>query len=316
MLNKTTRKTSLTRSLCAGSLLLAAALGLGSNARAGEEVSRTSNKDKNVIQQPPPREPRFYLDLQGGAEFDIHATKFISNGNAVFTPNALPGGVNLGGATFPAKIQSRDFQSTHDIVENARLNVGYFVLPYLSVFAGFTYSHGNGHERRVGTITDVFGDTAPIGGNRFGVPGAKYDLYASVGDYQAYAGRGGFTLKVPRFVFDLIHAPNIFQPFISASAGGKYLESQEISFYSGTRPRFVDTGYGTLYGNSWVFTAEVTSGVEIAVAKNASLIIESGYGYDTKPKRGSLAGTGVYTGVNDGGDRLYSTVSLGARFKF
>ncbi len=300
MLRKTALTPSFIHSSRAAALFLAASLGLTLSARAGEaDVRSSSNRDfknKNVIQQAPPAEPKFYVDLMGGGEFDQHATKFLSNGNAVFGGGAAP---------YTAKIQSRDFASTHDFVTNARADVGYHVLPYLSLFAGFTYSHANGHERRVGTVTDV-------NGTAFGVPGNRFDLYASVGDYQAYSGRGGFKLTLPRTILDFIHAPRAITPYFTASAGGKYIESQELSFFSGTKPRFVDTAYGTLYGNSWVFTTEAQFGYELKLTRNASIILENGYGYDTKPQGGSLP----VNGVDRGGDRLYSTVSLGGKIKF
>ena len=302
MLLKSALKPSLIRGLRTGSLLLAASVGMTFAAQAGDGDSRTYSskdaKEKNVIQQPPPKEPKFYVDLTGVGEFDIHATKFISNGNATFT--------GAGGGPLVARIQSRDFQSTHDPVAGARLNLGYKVLPYLSLFVGFTYDHSNGHERRLGSVTDFDGTVI----NNLG---ARYDLYASVGDYQAYAGRGGFKLTLPRTILDFIHAPRALTPYFTASAGGKYLESQEVRFYSGTRPTVLDTGYGTLYGNSWVFTTEAEFGYELKLTRNASVILESGYGYDTKPQSGSLPGV---NGANKGGDRLYSTVSLGARIKF
>lgn len=293
-------KPTLIHSFRTGSLLLVVTLGMTLAARAGDETRTYSNKDakdKNVIQQPPPAESKFYVDLTGGAEFDIHATKFLSNGNSIFNGGATP---------YPAKINSKDFSSTHDPVVDARLNLGYKVLPYLSLFAGFTYSHGNGHDRRVGTVTDARGTA-------FGVVGGQYDLYASVGDYQAYSGRGGIKLTLPRTILDFIHAPKAISPYFSASAGGKYIESQEARFYSGTRPEFVSTSYDTLYGNSWVFTSEAEFGYELKLTRNASVILESGYGYDTKPQGGSLRNV---NGVDRGGDRLYSTVSLGARVKF
>ena len=289
---------SILRPMQFGSLLVAAALGASAAAHAGDETTTTRSsrdgKDKNVIQQAPPKEPKFYVDILGGAEFDYHATKFINDGTANFG-----NGIN-------AKIQSRDFSSTHDPVIDARANVGYQVLPYLAVFGGFTYSHANGHERRVGYVTDDFG----LGGL---TPG-KYDLYASVGDYQAYAGRGGFKLSLPRTVLDFIHAPKFISPYFSASAGGKYIESQEVSFYSGTRPRFVDTAYGTLYDNSWVLTAEGDFGYELKFSRNFSVIIEDGEGYETKPTHSSL-GSNV-SRINADGDRFFSTVSVGGRLKF
>ena len=302
MLSKLNPLHSILRPIQVGSLLIAATLGVSIAAQAGDETTTTPSKDgkemnKNVIQQAPPAEPKFYVDLLGVGEFDIHATKFINDGTANFGTTADP---------FNAKIHSRDFSSTHDPVVDARANVGYQVLPYLAVFGGFTYSHANGHENRVGYVTDDFGAA--------GLTPGKYDLYASVGDYQSYAGRGGFKLSLPRTVLDIIHAPKFISPYFSASAGGKYIESQDISFYSGTRQRFVDTAYGTLYDNSWVLTAEGDFGYELKFSRNFSVIIEDGYGFETKPTHGVI-GSNIGD-INKDGDRFFSTVSLGARLKF
>ncbi len=309
MLIKLPSSHSIIRSIQTGTLLLAAVTGLSVAAQAGDETAVRSGKDtkdKNVIEQAPPAEPKFYLSLSGGAEFDEHATKFLSNGVAIFGPNpAVPA---YGGNLYPAKIYSKDFSSTHDPVYDARAEVGYKVLPYLALFGGFTYSHGNGHERRVGYVTDTTGTT-------FGTPGAqRYDLYASFGDYQAYSGRGGFKLTLPRTILDFIHAPKAISPYFMGSIGGKYLESQEASFYSGTKPAFVNTTYGTLYGNSWVLTSELAFGYELKLTRNASIILENGYGYDTKPESGNFNRN--VAGANKNGDRLYSTVSLGGKVKF
>ena len=302
MLSKLNPFHSILRPIQVGSLLVAATLGVSIAAHAGDETTTTPSKDgketnKNVIQQAPPAAPKFYVDLLGEAEFDYHATKFLNDGTANFGTAAAP---------FDAKIHSRDFSSTHDPVTNARLNAGYQILPYLAVFGGFTYSHANGHENRVGYVTDDSGAA--------GLAPGKYDLYASVGDYQAYAGRGGFKLSLPRTLLDIIHAPKFIEPYFSASAGGKYIESQQISFYSGTRERFVDTAYGTLFDNSWVLTAEGDFGYELKFSRNFSVILEDGYGYETKPSHGSI-GSNVGD-INKDGDRFFSSISLGGRIKF
>ena len=66
MLNKPHSLHSILRSVQTGALVLAALAGTTAAVQAGEEYSRASNKDKNVIQQAPPSEPKFYLTLTGG----------------------------------------------------------------------------------------------------------------------------------------------------------------------------------------------------------------------------------------------------------
>lgn len=44
--------------------------------------------------------------------------------------------------------------------------------------------------------------------------------------------------------------------------------------------------------------------------------LAAGYGYHTKPERGNDSRSPAVTGVNKGGDRFYSTASLGAKLRF
>ena len=292
------------RSLKTGSLLVAALAVAALPAFAGDTYS-ASAKDKNPVIEKPKTEPRFWVNLLAGGEFDIHESHFISNGSAfLFTP---------GGNFLPASIQSRDFQSTHDLgVINGRVEAGYKVLPYLSLFTGFTYSHSGGNnERASGTIVDPNG--------QFGVTGGRYDLFADVDRYQAFAGIAGIKLNTPRTLLDLLHIPRAIKPYASLSAGGKYLDAQHVSFSNCAQEGYapgdiVDSGRIRLYDNSWVLTVEGELGYELQLTRNLSINLESGYGYDTQPERATLPAN--FTGVNKGGDRLYSTVSLGAKLSF
>ncbi len=268
------------------------------------EATSSSGKDKNPVLRRPESKPRFYLTLGGGAEFDIHATKFISNGEGTL------GSARLGGAALPVKIQSKDFHNTHEYPVIARAEAGYQVTDWFSVFGGFTYEHSHGDKAvRFGQVRDP--------GGLVGDPGAVRDLYANLGDYETYTGRGGFTLAMPRTLLDFIHAPKAIKPFLSYSAGGKYVEPTRAQFFS---PGLLDTGNIRLYDASWVFTTDVQLGYEVNFTRNFGVFFQSGYGYDTKLERNnsganSAAAAGL-SGVNKGGDRLYSTVSLSAKARF
>ena len=296
------RQTALTALLGLSALALTPAL-----ARAGSadfNARDDSKGSKAVVQPPAPRPPRFYLSLAGGAEFDEHATKFISNGEGSL------GAVRLGGAALPIKIQSKDFHNTHEVVASARAEAGYRVTDWLSLFVGFTYDHAQGDNAvRFGQVRDPAGLA--------GDPTAVRDLYANLGNYEAYAGRGGFKLALPRTVLDLIHAPRAIKPYLSYSAGGKYVEPTRAQFFS---PGLLDTGNLRLYDASWVFTTDLQFGYEVALARNATVFFESGYGYDTKLERNNSGGNSPaaagLSGVNRGGDRFYSLVSLGAKLRF
>ena len=274
------------------SLFALSTLCLAVAAHAGEDPSKSS---KEVIEKPA-ADPRFYVSLAAGGEFDIHATKFISNGGGDL---GVPGAFSL-----PVKVQSRDFTAVHDPgVINGQLEAGYKLTPEFSVFGGFTYSHADGDSHGAGGISDPSGIFGPAGG--------AYELNFKVSQYQAYTGRAGFNLTIPRYVLNLIHAPASITSFISASAGGKYVEASRARVTAGS---FLDDNVG-LYDDSWVFTANASLGYNWQVSRCFAVVFESGYGYDSKPERSSDRLSGV-SGVNDGGSRLYSTVSLGGKVLF
>ena len=275
------------------SLLLFSTVCLAGAVQAGEDYSKSS---KEVVQKPIPAESRFYMSLSAGGEFDIHATKFISNGG---------GDLGVAGVTsLPTKVQSRDFTATHAPgVINGNLEAGYKINSFATVFAGFTYSHGAGDSHNVGRVTDPFGAFGPAGG--------IYDLNAKVSDYEAYTGRAGIKLTLPRTLLDFIHAPKAITPYFSASVGGKYVEEAHARFTAGN---FLNERVG-LYKDSWVLTGLATFGYDYRITPAFSVVFESGYGYDTKPER-SGDRLRFVSGVNDGGDRLYSSVSLGGKIKF
>jgi hypothetical protein len=287
------------------SLLLAAFVATLSCAQAGpEDTASSKDVNKNVIEKPV-TEPKFYVEIGAAGEFDFHATKFISNGNADF-------GV-VGAYALPARIQSRDFTSAHDAAAvDGRVNFGYIVNPLISVYGGFVYTHDDGdHSRRLGTVIDQNG--------AFGVAGGKYDLYGDLGQYQSYAGITGVKFTLPRTILDFIHAPKFISPYFNASVGAKYIDDQHIRFYSGTVPA-VNTTLD-LYNGSFVFTTMGGFGYELKLARNFSINIDTDYGYDTAPERGDRVIDGTpnntgFRGINNNGDRFYETVGMTAVFKF
>ncbi len=291
-------------SLKTGSLLLAALAATALPALAGETTVTTKSTDKNPVIEKPKTEQRFYVNLLAGGEFDTGVTDFIGDGKGV--PPGPPTAV-AGIRVTTANIQARNFEETHDAaVINGRLELGYKVKPWLSLFVGFTYSHAGGDSRAdVGYVRVT---------NPLIIPNISQDfaLHADVGRYQAFAGRAGFKLTTPRTLLDLLHIPRAIKPYASFSAGGKYVDSQSIRFYT-DNPGIVGTYRSRLYDDSWVFSVEGSLGYDLQLTSNLDVILESGYGYDTKPDGDNIPGV---SGVNTKGSRVYSTVSLGAKLKF
>ena len=240
-----------------------------------------------------------------GGEFDTRATSYISDGKGLLAPHP---GFSYAGVRIPnANIQARDFSETHDAaVVNGRLELGYKLKPYLSLFVGFTYSHAGGDNRaNVGYVRVV---------NPLIIPNLvnNYALYAGVGQYQAFAGRAGIKLTTPRTLLNLLRIPQAIKPYASLSAGGKYVDAQYIRFFTEDES-LVGTPRYKLYDSSWVFSVEGSLGYDLQLTRHLDMILESGYGYDTKPDGGNLPSI---SGVDNKGSRVYSTVSLGAKFKF
>ncbi len=257
----------------------------------------------SIIQQVPFR-PKFFVEAGAAGEFDEQVEKFITNGSADFGPAGIGG--------LPGKIQSRDFNAAHDAgTVDGRFRLGYIVSQYVSIYTMFSYSHSGGNSSRsLGFVTDVNG--------RFGPVGNRYDLYGDVGQYQSFSQSLGARISLPRTILDAIHAPKFITPYFNISAGGKYVDKQNVRFYTAGIDA-VDTTE-ELYRDSWVFTVEGGLGYEFKLAQNFSINLDSNYGYDTKPGRGGQTVGGSKPsgsrGINKGGDRFYSTVGLSAVFKF
>ena len=280
-------------------------------AQAGSDLTADTSKSPKEVLQRPVRAPRFYLSLGGGAEFDEHATKWLSNGGGFLASRPT---VDLGfgpqSVALPVKITSKDFHNTHEVPAIARAEAGYQITDWLSVFGGFTYEHAHGDKAvRFGQVRDP--------GGFFGDPTAVRDLYANIGDYEAYTDRAGFNLALPRTILDLIHAPKAIKPFVSYSAGGKFVEPSRAQFFS---PGLLDTGNLKLYDASWVFTNDLQFGYEVDFTRNLGVFFQSGYGYDTKLERNDNGGRSPQAaglnGTNKGSDRFYSTVNLAAKVRF
>ena len=281
------------------SISLAFAILVGTSLYVHAGPIQTDSKDyknKNVIQQPV-EDPKWWVDAGAGGEFDESSDRFLKESDFSVGTAANPLTGNLRG---------KSFSTTHDPVTNARLEVGYKVLPYLSVFAGFTYSFAYGEgEVPVGSVKDPTGFYG-------GIPGGKYNVYGNFHQYKAYTGMAGIKLNMPRTILDLIHAPKCISPYFSLSAGGKNIDDQRAQFYA-KNGRIFSTNYLLLYDNSLVFTGEANLGYDVKLTRNFDITLESGYGYDTVPDHDQIAGIHH---TNKDGDRLYSTVTLGAKYKF
>ena len=291
---------SLCKIVSASALLGAIAL---TGAQAGTDtVDSKETKDKNVIQPPPPKPPRFYLTLSGGAEIDYNATRFLSDG----------GGHLLGD---PAKIDNRYFGHLHDgETQLGELTAGYNINQMVSVFGRFDYNHAYRTRENIGSVKDtgaLFGtDTAAV-----------LPVSVDLNDYNSYGGKAGVKISLPPIPGQ--KWTEFVKPYTTFAAGGTYVDHTSASgaVNAGTPEAYYLSGI-PIYRSSWVFSTDGRLGLEYDITKNVALNLEGGIGYDSKPQRAhsygkhpSTEALGL-TGVSQGGDRLYSPVTAGVKVSF
>lgn len=267
---------------------------------------------KEII--PPPPEPRFYFTLGGGGEFDIHSSKFVSNGNGFFfNPFFAPDPAFIGPVPYLVKVTSASFSYSHAPAVAARAELGYHVNPAFSVFVGFTYDHANGYFFHCGQVRPPWTANPFVLRKICPVP-IVYDLNCNMGDYNGYAGRAGFKLDIPPAYLAFINIPPVIKPYFTFSAGGKYVQNTNARFYASTIPVGARV---RLYDDSWVFTTDGQLGCEYLLSPTSSVGLESGIGYDTRLSRPHDATPVPFiTGVNRGGSRLYIPVTLYGKLRF
>ena len=278
---------------------------------AGTETTATdykSAKDKNVIQPPAPKPPRFYLSIGGGGDVDYTATKFLSNG-----------GGTLGGE--PARFDARTYPKVHDLTARGEFTAGYNLNQVVSFFGRFEYEHAYTSRENIGSVEDTAG---LFGTNRT----RNYDVSADLRDYQSYTGKGGVRVNIP------IKQIPFVKPYFTAAVGGKYLDGTsadvQIDGDSSFNNPVSDVGRVALYRSGWVISSDARLGLELALTRHLAFDLEGGIGYDGKPERAHTSshnnnGNGFnattpeslgLTGVNDGGDRLYSPLTAAVKVSF
>lgn len=285
------RKSKFIPSIPFAAALLSVTL-LGSSAFAGPEEPKDAKKQ--VIEQPDTA-PKWYLSLGGNTDFDLHAVYYT---------------VDAVGSVFglPATVESRSFGATHDQPYSIHAELGYVINPHWELFGTVYYDAADGNEERVGTVSDPAGT--------IGAAGGKYRLNAEFDDYHSVG------IELGARYFFLPKTARV-RPFISVSAGGRYIDSQDITF-SVAGAGSTSTSF---YDDSFALSASFLAGVEFAVTERFSVGLQSGISYqfeqserDEKLTPNSAqfntGGIANLQGSNDDGDRLYIPVAVYGKFRF
>ncbi len=254
------------------------------SAVAGPAPADTSKKQ--VVQRD--NEPKWYISLGAGAEFDLGATRFSERSRTGFaSPNA---GFALGAGNIAA-------QTYNDVYDVANLGihaeVGYVVSKDGEIFASLKYSHG-------------FADTVQIGSGNFGI--GTEPIFANFDDYNSIGIEAGF-----RYFF--LPKSSRIRPYVSFAAGATYVFDIDTRFFLGDSTPVFGTGF---YQGGVVATGALLAGVEYALSRNFSVGAESGvrYEFPLSERDRDLNLSGINPSINNAGDRFYVPVRFYGKFRF
>ena len=265
----------------------AALLGAGvlTSAVAGPAPADYSKDKKQVVQKE--YEPKWYVSLGAGAEFDLGATRFSERSRTGFaSPDA-------GFAQGVANVSAQKYNDVYGAANLAiHAEVGYVVAKDGEIFVGFKYSHG-------------FSDTVNIGSGNFGI--GTEPIFADFGDYNSFGLEAGF-----RYFF--LPKTSRIRPYISFAAGATYVDDIDARFFlTGGQPIF-GTGF---YQGGVVATGALLGGIEFAITRNFSIGAESGlrYEFPLSERDRDLVRSGVNASLNNAGDRFNVPVNLYGKFR-
>jgi hypothetical protein len=261
---------------------------LASAAYAGPSELPDYSKDKNpVVQQQRECDPRWYISIGGGTDFDYGATDFSNSVNALVPAFGI--GLN---------IKSHEYSGAYDTnFYRFQGEVGYVLLRNFEVFAMFKYSHADSQLTRGSTVTVLGG-------------GPTFGLVDTWGDYTSYGGELGF-----RYFF--LPQSVRFRPYVSIAGGATHVDSIDLSVHvvgDGTAFK------GAFYNSSVVGTGSAMLGVEIPLACHFSVGVEGGVRYESSLSGNDRdlinQGYSAVTKINNAGDRLYCPLTAYVKFRF
>ena len=287
-------------------------LGCGtlSSVIAGPEALPDRSKDKvQMIEAPPPCDPRWYFSIGGNAEFNFGSGDFVNGESETF---------DAGGALFDVEIDSADYSDVYDQpFYSVEAEFGYVLTRHIEVFGQFKYSASIGTDRTEGS--SVFFDIPGIGTG-------DIPIHSRFEDFESYGGQLGI-----RYFFLSKEAK--LRPYVSLAAGATYVPSINVHTTADTTilggPSDFEVFSGRFYDDSWVFTGTALLGLEYSFTCHFALGINGGVSYQTELddddsdlEEAIVAGNpfgidaSFVTHLNNGGDRWYAPVSVYAKFRF
>ena len=305
------RQIALTKTTTAALSALLLSAGFITSSFAGPESLRDNSKDKMVqaVEQPI-CDPRWYISIAGGADFDSGRTDL---NKAVFGESIAP--------FTNAFIQEHKWSDVYDHAWRIQGEIGYAWTEHLEVFGLFKYAHADATDRTRGS--EVTTDFSFIGGPIFHFPiSSEWD------DYSSYGGELGLRCYFfPRKAR--------IRPYFQVSGGITHVDRIGIRTFVDESavggPSDQEVYDGGFFNDSWVATVGGAVGVEVALTCHWSIGAQGGVQYDgvldDNDRDLNTAGFNFggpfnttfrfANGVNnDSGDRLYFPVSGYVKFRF
>lgn len=275
--------------------------GMSATTFAGVEVLPDYSKDKKtIVQQQPVCDPRWYISVGGGGDFDFGATDI----NHAFTSDFVAG------VPVTAFIKSHDWNAVYDPAWRLQGELGYELMSHLELFGLFKYAQAAATDRATGShaaLTSIGGD----------IP-----LNIQFGHYNSYGGEIGV-----RYFF--LPKESRIRPYVSISAGGTYMNGIDIHLTADPSsvggPPVVTAYRGGFFNDSWIGTGAAMLGIEMAIDCHWSVGIEGGARYESQPDENDRNFAGFVRNVpvgafrqinNDSADRLYCPVNGYVKFRF
>jgi hypothetical protein len=283
------------------------------NAFAGPEQITTGKESKDVpIEQAPACDPRWWVNVGGGAEWDIGSTDFSRDFHyTVF--GFFPG---IGPFSVSQRSPALQWDDVYDTTWRLRSEFGYALTQHLDVLAAFNYAHADANDfQDWGTfsVTSFFGTaTAPLN--------VRFDDYDSIG------GEIGFR-------YYILSRQARFRPYVSFSGGASHVDNIDITAVvdeSGLGgPADLAFFHGPFFEGSWVGSGTATLGFEANLTCHWTIGVNGGAHYQTRLDQDdselrrfrSLQGTPVRTSRiqsanDDVADRWTAPVTGYIKFRF
>lgn len=250
-------------------IVVLAAVGFVPALMAGpEQLPDRSKESKNVemVQPPPVCDPRWYISIGGGGDFNIGDTHINDAVRRDFN-------VQFFGFPFPvgsADIKSHNFDDVYDDGYHIQGEIGYALTQHLELFGSFRYAHADAANRTTGSSISV---------DFPGVFTGVFPIESEFEDYDSWGGELGF-----RYYF--LSRQAHWRPYLAVSGGASHVDGIGITTFAD----LTDVGggddvqvfKGSFLEENWVATAAAVVGLEFNVTCHWTLGVNGGVRYASR----------------------------------